>query len=403
LDRDTDRSGGSGSPTVVTSLPDDDDLVVDDDITIDGEVSANGAAKNGAAADGVAARDIPAVTDPAARNGLYTDDADTAAVPAMPADSIGMPRGSQRKVSAAQDRDSHDHDYDYDHDEPASSAADDTMVFTFDRPVSAPVAPAADDWAAADNGQPSPEDSLAVNMAADLFGTPVDRASFRSPSVEQPAPSPAPPDTVPPAPAVSAATFAWEMPDPPPTSSSSPARAFLRSTGTVRDPGAGPPPGPPPPPAWNPTAPAAPPQAPPRAPSPRPATTPKGSSQRPARQAHLTVARVEPWSVAKFTFVVSLVAFVILFVAVSVLYESLSALGVFESLQRVVSSVTSSQASTGVNVSKWYSASKVLGITAILGGANIVLITAMSTIGAVVYNLISRLVGGVEVTLRETD
>jgi hypothetical protein len=397
LDRDTDRSGGSGSPTVVTSLPDDDDLVVDDDIAIDGEVSANGTAKNGAAADGVAARDIPAVTDPAAQNGLYTDDADTAAVPAMPADSIGSPRGNQRKVSAAQDRDAADHD------EPAPAAADDTMVFTFDRPVSAPVGPAADDWAAADNGQPPPEDSHAANMAADLFGTPVDRASFRSPSVEQPAPSPAPPDTVPPAPAVSAATFAWEMPDPPPTSSSSPARAFLRSTGTIRDPGAGPPPGPPPPPAWNPTAPAAPPQAPPRAPSPRPATTPKGSSQRPARQAHLTVARVEPWSVAKFTFVVSLVAFVILFVAVSVLYESLSALGVFESLQRVVSSVTSSQASTGVNVSKWYSASKVLGITAILGGANIVLITAMSTIGAVVYNLISRLVGGVEVTLRETD
>jgi hypothetical protein len=398
LDRDTDRSGGSGSPTVVTSLPDDDDLVVDDDITIDGEVSANGAAKNGAAADGVTARSIPAVTDPAAENGLYTDDADTAAVPAMPADSIGMPRGSQRKVpAAAQDRESHDDD------EPVASTADDTMVFTFDRPVSAPVAPAADDWAAADYGQPSPQDAYAANMAADLFGTPVDRASFRSAPAEQPAPSPAP-DTVPPAPAVSAATFAWEMPDPPPTSSSSPARAFLRSAGTVRNPSERPPPGPfgPPPPAGGPGAAPTAPQAPPRAPSARPAT-PKGSSQRPARQAHLTVARVEPWSVTKFSFLVSLVAFIILFVAVSVLYESLSALGVFESLQRVVSSVTSSQASTGVNAAKWFSASKVLGITALLGGFNIVLITAMSTIGAVVYNLISRLVGGVEVTLRETD
>ena len=75
----------------------------------------------------------------------------------------------------------------------------------------------------------------------------------------------------------------------------------------------------------------------------------------------------------------------------------------FESLQRVVTSVTSSQASAGENVSKWFSASKVLGWTAILGAINIVLITAMSTIGAVVYNLISRLVGGVEVTLRETE
>jgi hypothetical protein len=129
----------------------------------------------------------------------------------------------------------------------------------------------------------------------------------------------------------------------------------------------------------------------------------KTRSRRSARQAHLTIARVEPWSVMKFSFVISLVAFVILFVAVSVLYGTLSALGVFESLQRVVTSVTSSQSSAGVNAQRWFSASRVLGYTALLGSLNIVLITAMSTIGAVVYNLTSRLVGGVEVTLRETE
>ena len=105
----------------------------------------------------------------------------------------------------------------------------------------------------------------------------------------------------------------------------------------------------------------------------------------------------------KFSFVVSLVAFVILFVAVIVLYGVLSGLGVFDSLQRVVQSVTSSQTSAGVNAKAWFSASKVLGYTALLGSLNIVLITAMATIGSVVYNLTSRLVGGVEVTLRETE
>ena len=125
--------------------------------------------------------------------------------------------------------------------------------------------------------------------------------------------------------------------------------------------------------------------------------------KRTARQAHLTVARVEPWSVMKLSFVVSLVAFVIMFVAVSVLYASLAGLGVFDSLQRVVSDVTSSQGSAGVNAKVWFSASKVLGYTALLGSLNIVLITAMATIGAVVYNLTSRLVGGVEVTLKETE
>jgi hypothetical protein len=193
------------------------------------------------------------------------------------------------------------------------------------------------------------------------------------------------------------------MPDPPPNSPSSPARTFLRSGTTAK----------------NPAAPKA-------ASSGNPAKTEagktaarespvtmrsteqkksqsKGQSKRTARQAHLTIARVEPWSVMKFSFVVSLVAFVILFVAVMVLYSVLSGLGVFDSLQRVVTSVTSSQGSAGVNAKAWFSESKVLGYTALLGSLNIVLITAMSTIGSVVYNLTSRLVSGVEVTLRETE
>jgi Transmembrane domain of unknown function (DUF3566) len=117
----------------------------------------------------------------------------------------------------------------------------------------------------------------------------------------------------------------------------------------------------------------------------------------------LTLARVEPWSVMKFSFVVSVVAFIILFVAVAVLYMVLSSLGVFTSLQHTVSTITSSQGSSGTNISHWFTASRILGYTGMLGALNIVLITAMSTIGAVIYNLIARTIGGIEVTLRETE
>jgi hypothetical protein len=197
-------------------------------------------------------------------------------------------------------------------------------------------------------------------------------------------------------PSVSAAAFAWEMPDPPAHSPSSPARTFLRSGTSVRK---SPPPTTGPLPGGSGKAAAESPAASRGAAAKATVAQPK----RTARQAHLTVARVEPWSVMKFSFVVSLVAFVILFVAVSVLYGALAGLGVFDSLQRVVSDVTSSQGSAGVNAKAWFSASRVLGYTALLGSLNIVLITAMSTIGAVVYNLTSRLVGGVEVTLKETE
>ncbi len=121
------------------------------------------------------------------------------------------------------------------------------------------------------------------------------------------------------------------------------------------------------------------------------------------RQAMLTLARVEPWSVMKFSFVASVVAFIILFIAVAVLYMVLSALGVFDSLQHTVSSITSSQSSAGTNISHYFSASLILGYTAMLGALNIVLITAMSTVGSVIYNLIAKTIGGIEVTLRETD
>lgn len=121
------------------------------------------------------------------------------------------------------------------------------------------------------------------------------------------------------------------------------------------------------------------------------------------RRASLVVARLEPWSVMKFSFLMSLVAWVVLFVAVALLYFVLSGLGVFHAVQTTLSGVTSSQGSGGFSLSKYVSASTVLGYTMLFGAINIVLITALSTIGSMIYNLVTHLGGGIEVTLRETD
>jgi hypothetical protein len=324
-------------------------------------------------------------------------------VPALPADTIGAARGTKAKGPHP------------DRETPASkvsepSSVDDSPAFSLGAPPFAPV-PVADPAESAakppvdDVWTPASARTASSGTASSGTGPSGTTSSGTAPSGAGPSGRPSP--SVPPAPgdppSVSPAAFAWEMPDPPPNSPSSPARTFLRSGTTAK----------------NPAAPKA-------ASSGNPAKTEagktaarespvtmrsteqkksqsKGQSKRTARQAHLTIARVEPWSVMKFSFVVSLVAFVILFVAVMVLYSVLSGLGVFDSLQRVVTSVTSSQNSAGVNAKAWFSESKVLGYTALLGSLNIVLITAMSTIGSVVYNLTSRLVGGVEVTLRETE
>jgi len=365
--------------------------------------SPGNAASDGTAGGGVSPNGTPAggKEDASANGGPATADATVVdGIPALPADTIGPPRSSR---SAEPDADQ----------VAGSKAADeapagDSRVLSFGPlpPPAAPVKPATEDPTIA-----YPSES-AVKPGGDDFAGPVPSGTGPSGtglSGSAPALGPAsragsaaPGSSAAPAgsrsgpadpPSVSPAAFAWEMPDPPPHSRSSPARTFLRSGTTAK----------------NRSAPQASPGKPMAGENPGPARGAaalkiSGSQpKRTARQAHLTVARIEPWSVMKFSFVVSLVAFVILFVAVSVLYGVLSGLGVFDSLQRVVSDVTSSQGSTGVNARAWFSASRVLGYTALLGSLNIVLITAMATIGAVVYNLTSRLVGGVEVTLKETE
>jgi hypothetical protein len=122
-----------------------------------------------------------------------------------------------------------------------------------------------------------------------------------------------------------------------------------------------------------------------------------------ARQAHLMVSRFEPWSVMKFSFMISLACFVILFAAVALLYATLSGLGVFDAIQNSLSNVTSGQGTGGVNISHYLSASTILSYTALLGVLNVFLITAFCTVGSLIYNLTSHLIGGVEVTLRETE
>ena len=316
------------------------------------------------------AEDVTLATAPA--NGHRADNDDDDGAPAYPADNILPSRVSRFKNGAD------------DHFLDSSSPA-----FSFGEPETAPVSLSTDRWTPGDSTETHQEPSVSdPSPPKAASGVATAESSIAEP------------------PALSPAAFAWEMPDPPPDSPSSPARSFLR-TGSA-----------------PPKAPTAPTAAKTPAAGTGTATADTGSatraargespvtfggmpkkrpSKKSARQAHLTVARVEPWSVMKFSFVVSLVAFVILFVAVSVLYGALSGLGVFDSLQRVVTSITSSQSSAGVNAAKWWSASRILGYTALLGSLNIVLITAMSTIGAVVYNLTTRLVGGVEVTLRETE
>jgi hypothetical protein len=121
------------------------------------------------------------------------------------------------------------------------------------------------------------------------------------------------------------------------------------------------------------------------------------------RKAQLAISRIEPWSVMKFSFMISLVGWVILFVAVALMYFVLQKIGVFTSIEHTVGLVTASKNRAGTDAASWFSSSRVLGYTMLIGAVNVILITALATIGAVLYNLVTMLAGGIEVTLKETE
>lgn len=125
-----------------------------------------------------------------------------------------------------------------------------------------------------------------------------------------------------------------------------------------------------------------------------------GASRGP-RRARLSVKRIDPWSVMKFSFAVSFVLLVVIIVATSVLYLALDAMGVFTSVNQTLAELFSSNGGGGDPFK--ITAGGVIGVSAILGAINVVLFTALMTLGAFVYNVCADLVGGVEVTLAERE
>ncbi|HEX6197659.1 MAG TPA: DUF3566 domain-containing protein [Jiangellaceae bacterium] len=122
------------------------------------------------------------------------------------------------------------------------------------------------------------------------------------------------------------------------------------------------------------------------------------------RKARLRLLRVDPWSVMKTSFLLSVALGIAVFVAVAVLWSVLDAAGVFSAVGGLVQDLTESEAAgSGVDIQSYTSLSRVLGFTTLIAVVDVVLVTALATLGAFLYNLSAGLLGGLEVTLAEDD
>jgi Transmembrane domain of unknown function (DUF3566) len=119
------------------------------------------------------------------------------------------------------------------------------------------------------------------------------------------------------------------------------------------------------------------------------------------RRARLQLRHIDTWSALKISLVLSIAMFFIWMVAVGVLYGVLNALGVFDTLNDLFGQIGSASGEeSGGDV---VTPGLVFGGAAIIGAINIVLMTALCTVGTFIYNLCSDLVGGLELTLSERD
>lgn len=131
-------------------------------------------------------------------------------------------------------------------------------------------------------------------------------------------------------------------------------------------------------------------------------TSVSSAASRGPRRARLNLKRIDPWSVMKFAFAVSVVLFIVVVVATSVLYLALDAMGVFQSVNESLSDLVNAgggQSTSGFQIT----AKGVILSSALIGLVNVVLFTALATLGAFVYNVCADLVGGIELTLAERD
>jgi hypothetical protein len=121
--------------------------------------------------------------------------------------------------------------------------------------------------------------------------------------------------------------------------------------------------------------------------------------QRGPVRASMQIRRIDPWSTLKVSLLLSVALFFVWMFAVAFLYLVLGAMGVWSKLNSNVGDLLT----TTNGAAELVSGGSIFGGAILIGLVNIVLLTAMATLGAVIYNLSTDVVGGIEVTLADRD
>ena len=113
-----------------------------------------------------------------------------------------------------------------------------------------------------------------------------------------------------------------------------------------------------------------------------------------SRQARVVVRKVGPWSVFKFSLIFYFCVMLVILGALMILYGVLSAIGALDSITRLIRDLFADQ-SFAIHGDWLFTRGFAIGVAMVL------LWSLVNVFVAFLYNLISDVVGGIEITLAE--
>ncbi len=117
------------------------------------------------------------------------------------------------------------------------------------------------------------------------------------------------------------------------------------------------------------------------------------------RRVRLSVSRVDPWSVMKLGFLLSVALGVMTVVAAAVAWQVLDSMGVFADLQSLVKDLGATEQFGPIL--EYLRLNNIMSIAVVVAVVNVALVTALTTLFAFLYNIVAALVGGLHMTLTD--
>ncbi|MDF1488041.1 DUF3566 domain-containing protein [Tessaracoccus caeni] len=118
------------------------------------------------------------------------------------------------------------------------------------------------------------------------------------------------------------------------------------------------------------------------------------------RKARLRLSRIDPWSVMKTSFLFSIAFGVMLVVAIFALWSVLASSGALQEANNMINQLIG-DGGQSFNIEDYLSMNRIMGLTVVVAAIDVVILTALATLFAFLYNLSATVLGGLEVTLAE--